>query len=162
MHQNPLNQPNLSQKTTHNLPQKQQIPKPPPSHIQHHQSIFLHPPSSTFHLIQYIHPKHITLLTNPITHLQQLLNHPIKTLMLPPQLKPTTIPTLPPNPLQTLTPYSFHPPFIPINPIDLKYPLTTPHQQQPFIKQTPIKLSNHKYLLLHQSNFNQIYFPRLP
>ncbi|WP_458860259.1 sugar phosphate isomerase family, partial [Staphylococcus epidermidis] len=124
IHQNRLKQPNLSEKRTHNLPQKQQIPKPAPCHIQHHQCIFLHAPSSTFHLIQYIHPKHITLLTNPITHLQQLLNHRIKTLMVPRQLKPTTIPTLHPNPLQTLTPYSFHPPFIAINRIHLKYPLT--------------------------------------
>ncbi|WP_145361854.1 DeoR/GlpR family DNA-binding transcription regulator, partial [Staphylococcus epidermidis] len=92
--------------------EKQEIAKPPASHIQDHESIFLDAGSSTFDLIQYIHAKHITLLTNPITHLQQLLNHPIKTLILPPQLKPTTIPTLPPNPLQTLTPYSFHRPFI--------------------------------------------------
>ena len=49
-----------------------------------------------------------------------------------------------------------------MNGIDVKYGLTTPDEQEALIKETAMKLSNHKYVLVDQSKFNQIYFARVP
>ncbi len=97
-----------------------------------------------------------------MTHVEELLKHGIKTLMVGGQVKPTTMATVGANALETLRRYCFDRAFIGMNGIDLKYGLTTPDEQEALIKETAMKLSNHKYVLVDQSKFNQIYFARVP
>lgn len=97
-----------------------------------------------------------------MTHVEELLKHGIKTLMVGGQVKPTTMATVGANALETLRRYCFDRAFIGMNGIDVKYGLTTPDEQEALIKETAMKLSNHKYVLVDQSKFNQIYFARVP
>ena len=151
IHQNRVKEPKLSEKRTQNL-----------RDIQDHECIFLDAGSSTFELIQYIEAKDITVVTNGMTHVEELLKHGIKTLMVGGQVKPTTMATVGANALETLRRYCFDRAFIGMNGIDVKYGLTTPDEQEALIKETAMKLSNHKYVLVDQSKFNQIYFARVP
>ena len=46
--------------------------------------------------------------------------------------------------------------------MDLKYGFTTPDEQEALIKETAMKLSNEKYVLVDQTKFDQVYFARVP
>ena len=118
--------------------------------------------SSTFEMIQYIDAKDIIVVTNGMTHVEQLLKYGIKTLMIGGQVKETTMATVGANALETLRRYCFDRAFIGMNGIDLKYGFTTPDEQEALIKETAMKLSNDKYILVDQTKFNQVYFARVP
>ena len=78
------------------------------------------------------------------------------------QVKETTMATVGANALETLRRYCFDRAFIGMNGIDLKYGFTTPDEQEALIKETAMKLSNDKYILVDQTKFNQVYFARVP
>ena len=113
-------------------------------------------------MIQYIDAKDIIVVTNGMTHVEQLLKYGIKTLMIGGQVKETTMATVGANALETLRRYCFDRAFIGMNGIDLKYGFTTPDEQEALIKETAMKLSNDKYILVDQTKFNQVYFARVP
>ena len=115
-----------------------------------------------FEMIQYIDAKDIIVVTNGMTHVEQLLKYGIKTLMIGGQVKETTMATVGANALETLRRYCFDRAFIGMNGIDLKYGFTTPDEQEALIKETAMKLSNDKYILVDQTKFNQVYFARVP
>ena len=58
--------------------------------------------------------------------------------------------------METLRRYCFDRAFIGMNGIDLKYGFTTPDEQEALIKETAMKLSNDKYILVDQTKFNQV------
>ena len=118
IHQNRVKEPKLSEKRTQNLREKQEIAKRAACDIQDHECIFLDAGSSTFELIQYIEAKDITVVTNGMTHVEELLKHGIKTLMIGGQVKPTTMATVGANALETLRRYCFDRAFIGMNGID--------------------------------------------
>ena len=160
IHQNRVKEPKLSEKELRIYVKNKKSLNVFACDIQDHECIFLDAGSSTFELIQYIEAKDITVVTNGMTHVEELLKHGIKTLMVG-QVKPTTMATVGANALETLRRYCFDRAFIGMNGIDVKYGLTTPDEQA-LIKETAMKLSNHKYVLVDQSKFNQIYFARVP
>ena len=162
LNQNRVVEPGLSEKLTKNLREKQEIAKQAAQEIQDKECIFLDAGSSTFEMIQYIDAKDIIVVTNGMTHVEELLKHGIKTLMIGGQVKATTMATVGANALETLRRYCFDRAFIGMNGIDLKYGLTTPDEQEALIKETAMKLSNEKYILVDQSKFNQVYFARVP
>lgn len=162
MNQNRVVEPGLSEKLTKNLREKQEIAKQAAQEIQDKECIFLDAGSSTFEMIQYIDAKDIIVVTNGMTHVEELLKHGIKMLMIGGQVKATTMATVGANALETLRRYCFDRAFIGMNGIDLKYGLTTPDEQEALIKETAMKLSNEKYILVDQSKFNQVYFARVP
>ena len=159
LNQNRVVEPGLSEKLTKNLREKQEIAKQAAQEIQDKECIFLDAGSSTF---QYIDAKDIIVVTNGMTHVEELLKHGIKMLMIGGQVKATTMATVGANALETLRRYCFDRAFIGMNGIDLKYGLTTPDEQEALIKETAMKLSNEKYILVDQSKFNQVYFARVP
>lgn len=162
LNQNRVVEPGLSEKLTKNLREKQEIAKQAAQEIQDKECIFLDAGSSTFEMIQYIDAKDIIVVTNGMTHVEELLKHGIKMLMIGGQVKATTMATVGANALETLRRYCFDRVFIGMNGIDLKYGLTTPDEQEALIKETAMKLSNEKYILVDQSKFNQVYFARVP
>ncbi|MBL7565777.1 DeoR/GlpR family DNA-binding transcription regulator [Staphylococcus saccharolyticus] len=162
LNQNRVVEPGLSEKLTKNLREKQEIAKQAAQEIQDKECIFLDAGSSTFEMIQYIDAKDIIVVTNGMTHVEELLKHGIKMLMIGGQVKATTMATVGANALETLRRYCFDRAFIGMNGIDLKYGLTTPDEQEALIKETAMKLSNEKYILVDQSKFNQVYFARVP
>ena len=113
-------------------------------------------------MIQYIDARDIIVVTNGMTHVEQLLKNGINTLMIGGQVKETTMATVGANALETLRRYCFDRAFIGMNGMDSKYGFTTPDEQEALIKETAMKLSSEKYVLVDQTKFNQVYFARVP
>lgn len=161
LNQNRVIEPGLTEKMTQNLREKQEIGKRAAKEIQDNECIFLDAGSSTFEMIQYINAKDIIVVTNGMTHVEQLLKYGIKTLMIGGQVKETTMATVGANALETLRRYCFDRAFIGMNGIDLTYGFTTPDEQEALIKETAMKLSNESYILVDQTKFNRVFFARV-
>ena len=87
-------EPGLTEKLTQNLREKQEIGKRAAQEIQDNECIFLDAGSSTLEMIQYIDARDIIVVTNGMTHVEQLLKNGINTLMIGGQVKETTMATV--------------------------------------------------------------------
>ena len=161
LNQNRVVEPGLTEKLTQNLREKQEIGKRAAQEIQDNECIFLDAGSSTLEMIQYIDARY-HCCHEWMTHVEQLLKNGINTLMIGGQVKETTMATVGANALETLRRYCFDRAFIGMNGMDSKYGFTTPDEQEALIKETAMKLSSEKYVLVDQTKFNRVYFARVP
>ncbi|WP_460901552.1 sugar phosphate isomerase family, partial [Staphylococcus aureus] len=61
-----------------------------------------------------------------------------------------------------LTRYCFDKGFIGMTGLDIELVLTTPAVHVSLFKPTALSLANHFFVLLHHSQFNNVYFDRVP
>lgn len=159
---NRIVEPRLKEKLTQNSQEKKEIARQAAKQISDNDCIFLDAGSTTLEMIPYIDAKEIIVVTNGLTHVEQLLKKGFKTLMLGGQVKANTFATVGSSALETLRRYCFDKSFIGMNGIDEKYGLTTPDEQEALIKETAMRLSNESFVVVDETKFNQVYFARVP
>ena len=162
LNHNRMVEPRLTEKVTQNSREKKEIAKRAARQIRDNECVFLDAGSTTLEMIPYIDAKDIIVVTNGLTHVEQLLKKGIKTLMLGGQVKENTFATVGSSALETLKRYCFDKSFIGMNGIDVKYGLTTPDEQEALIKDNAMRLSNESFVVVDETKFNQVYFARVP
>ncbi|HLR20182.1 MAG TPA: DeoR/GlpR family DNA-binding transcription regulator [Staphylococcus sp.] len=162
LNQSSLLEPNLADKRSTNLREKQEIGRLAASQIDDNDCIFLDAGSTTLEMIPYISAHDIVVVTNGLTHVEELLKQGIKTLILGGEVKSTTFATIGASALKTLNRYRFDKVFLGMNGIDVKYGLTTPDEQEAIIKQHAMELGTQVYVLVDHAKFEKVYFAHVP
>ena len=152
LNHNRMVEPRLTEKLTQNSREKKEIAKRAARQIRDNECVFLDAGSTTLEMIPYIDAKDIIVVTNGLTHVEQLLKKGIKTLMLGGQVKENTFATVGSSALETLKRYCFDKSFIG----------TTPDEQEALIKDNAMRLSNESFVVVDETKFNQVYFARVP
>ncbi|MCY1564218.1 DeoR/GlpR family DNA-binding transcription regulator [Staphylococcus pettenkoferi] len=162
LNQSVVTEAKLADKRTRNLQEKQEIARQAAEYVEDHDCIFLDAGSTTLEMIPFIRAKHVTVVTNGLTHVEELLKYGFKTLTLGGEVKATTLATVGVNALETLKKYRFDKAFIGINGLDLHHGLTTPDEQEALIKAYAIDFSFHTYVLADHTKYDKVYFATVP
>lgn len=155
-------EPNLADKRSTNLREKQEIGRLAASQIENRDCVFLDAGSTTLEMIPYIKASDIIVITNGLTHVEELLKHGIRTLIIGGEVKSTTFATVGASALETLRRYRFDKVFLGMNGIDLKYGLTTPDEQEAIIKHHAMQLGTQVYVLIDHDKYEKVYFAHVP
>ena len=161
LNQTTVFEPNLADKRSTNIREKQEIGRLAALQINDNDCVYLNAGSTTLEMIPYITAKDIIVVTNGLTHVEELLKQGIKTLMIGGEIKSTTLAAVGASALSTLNRYRFDKVFMGINGIDLKHGLTTPDEQEALIKTHAIELGSQIFILADYSKFNKVYFAQV-
>ncbi|WP_440894876.1 DeoR/GlpR family DNA-binding transcription regulator [Amphibacillus sp. Q70] len=150
-----------SEKTTHFVKQKKQIANLAASIIKDHECIYLDAGTTTYEMIPYLANRHISVVTNGLTHLDRLNQFDIKTFLIGGEVKHTTKAVIGAGALHSLKQYHFDRVFIGANAIDLDYGYSTPDPEEATVKKTALNQTEKQYVVadhskLKQKNFAQI------
>lgn len=158
LNQSSVLEPNLADKRSTNLREKQEIGRLAACQIEDNDCIYLDAGSTTLEIIPYIKAKDIIVVTNGLTHVEELLKQGIRTLILGGEVKSTTFATVGSSAIKTLNRYRFDKVFVGMNGIDLKYGLTTPDEHEAVIKNQAMELGAQNFVVVDHSKFNKVYF----
>ncbi|WP_232154820.1 DeoR/GlpR family DNA-binding transcription regulator [Staphylococcus gallinarum] len=162
LNQSSLLEPNLADKRSTNHREKQEIGRLAAQQIEDNDCIYLDAGSTTLEIIPYIQAQDIIVVTNGLTHVEELLKQGIRTLIIGGEVKSTTFATVGVSAVETLDRYRFDKAFLGMNGIDLKYGLTTPDDQEAIIKNKAMGLATRNFVLVDHSKFNKVYFAHVP
>lgn len=158
LNQSVVIEPNLIDKRSQNLQEKKEIAQVASGLIEDNDCVFLDAGSSTLEMIPFITNNQVTVVTNGLTHVEELIKNGIKTITIGGQVKSNTFATVGPSAIETLGRYRFDKAFIGINGIDVKYGLTTPDDQEAFVKKYALKQALNKFVVADTSKFNKVFF----
>ncbi|MBF7022753.1 DeoR/GlpR family DNA-binding transcription regulator [Staphylococcus kloosii] len=162
LNQSVVIEPNLIDKRSQNLQEKKDIGRIASELIEDNDCVFLDAGSSTLEMIPFITSNNITVVTNGLTHVEELIKNGIKTITIGGQVKSNTFATVGPSAIETLGRYRFDKAFIGINGIDINYGLTTPDDQEAFVKKYALKQALNKFVVADSSKFNKVFFTNVP
>lgn len=162
LNQSSVLEPNLADKRGTNLKEKQEIGRIAASQIEDCDCVFLDAGSTTLEMIPFIKANDIIVVTNGLTHVEELLKYGIRTLIIGGEVKSTTFATVGASALETLKRYRFDKVFLGMNGIDLKYGLTTPDEQEAIIKHHAMELGTQVYVLIDHAKYEKVYFAHVP
>jgi len=116
--------------------------------------------STIFEMIRYL-PTNIVVVTNGLTHVDELLNRKIKTYLIGGYAKPTTKAMIGRGALDSLEHYRFDKCFMGVNGIHPQFGYTTPDPEEAQIKQLAISLAREAFVLTDESKFSEIAFAKI-
>jgi DeoR family transcriptional regulator, fructose operon transcriptional repressor len=135
--------------------EKEKIAKYAASLVEDGDCIFLDAGSTTLQMIPYLQDKKITVITNGINHIEQLIQYEINSYIVCGQIKPTTKAILGEETMEYLKKYYFDKAFLGINGISFENAFSTPDVKEASIKKLVINKSKNSYILADTSKFNQ-------
>lgn len=122
--------------------------------------IFLDAGSTTFRLIKYLDKKKVTVVTNGITHIPELMKYRISTYIIGGLVKDTTSALVGKTAHETLREYHFTKAFIGVNSLSIKGGYTTPDPEESMLKELAMKNSDKVFVLADSSKFNRNSFSK--
>lgn len=149
------------EKTTQSIKQKKQIAKLAVSLIKDHEFIYLDAGTTTYEMIPYLANRHVTVVTNGLTHLDRLNQFDIKTFLIGGEVKHTTKAVIGAGALHSLKQYHFDRVFIGTNAIDLDYGYSTPDPEEAAVKKTALDQAEKQYVVADHSKLKQKSFAQI-
>ena len=143
------------------IKEKKQIAKIASILVEEKDFIFLDAGTTTFELIPYLQDKNITVVTNGLMHLEELMKYNINSYLIGGYIKKSTKALVGSIALNNLKAVNFSKAFIGINGIDSKYGFTTPDVEEANIKIKAIENSLKAYILADESKFGKVYFSKI-
>ncbi|KOR14207.1 DeoR faimly transcriptional regulator [Staphylococcus carnosus] len=153
-----LNEPKLSEKQGRNTQEKREIAKIAAAKVEDNDCIYIDAGSSTYEMVEYITADNIVVVTNGLTHVEPLLKKGFKTIIVGGDVKANTLASVGPKAIETIKRYHFDKVFIGMNGVDLEKGLTTPDEQEAYVKETAMKSGAQIYVLIDSSKFAHTYF----
>ncbi len=139
-----------------NLSQKKSIAKKASKFIKNNSLIFLDAGTTTFELIQHLKNKDITVVTNGVEHINELIKNDIKFILLGGFVKPSTKATVGTVTTNQLEEFYFDLAFLGANGVDEEKGITTPDLEEAHIKMKAIKNSKKVYILADKTKLCKI------
>lgn len=153
-----LSEPKLSEKKGRNTQEKREIAKAAALKVEDNDCIYIDAGSSTYEMINYITAQNIVAVTNGLTHVEALLQKGFKTIVIGGEVKPNTLAAVGPKAIETIKRYHFDKVFIGMNGVDLEKGLSTPDEQEAYVKETAMQSGGQIFILLDSSKFAHTYF----
>ncbi|XJZ25825.1 DeoR/GlpR family DNA-binding transcription regulator [Bacillota bacterium Lsc_1132] len=159
--QGKLDEPSMVVKSTKNLQEKKLIAQYAASLVEEGDSIYLDAGSTIKEMIEFLTVKDIVAVTNGLTHVTPLLNKGIPTYLIGGFAKQTTKALIGRGALASLEQYRFDKCFLGVNGVHPQFGLTTPDQEEAYVKQKAMNLSRETFILADESKFNEIAFAKI-
>ena len=155
-----LQEPSITEKTSKNVQEKQQIAMFAANLVKEGDSIYLDAGSTNYEMIEFL-PKNIVVVTNGLMHIEKLLAREIKTYLLGGYVKLTTKAMVGRGAIESLKNYRFDKCFMGVNGIHPEFGYTTPDQEEAVIKQLAFVLSRDAYVVADESKFSEVAFAKI-
>ncbi|UEX89790.1 DeoR/GlpR family DNA-binding transcription regulator [Staphylococcus ratti] len=151
----------LEAKRTQHMDEKIQIAQQAAQLVKDGDCIYIDAGSTTLEMIAHIKAQNVTAVTNGLPHVDALIKRSIRTIVIGGSIKTTTLAVIGSRAADSLKHYSFNKVFLGINGIDCEAGLTTPDEQEAFMKESAMHQGLQTYILADASKFHQSYFARL-
>ncbi|MDR7076900.1 DeoR family fructose operon transcriptional repressor [Neobacillus niacini] len=158
--QGKLQEPSMTEKSSKNLQTKRHIAQYASSLVDEGDCIYLDAGSTIFEMIPFL-PENIVVVTNGLTHVNELIEKNIKTFLIGGFAKPTTKALIGRGAFDSLEHYRFDKCFLGVNGIHSQFGYTTPDPEEAMIKQHAIALSREAYVAADESKFSEIAFAKI-
>ena len=158
--QGKLQEPSMTEKSSKNLQTKRQIAQFASSLVDEGDCIYLDAGSTIFEMITFL-PENIVVVTNGLSHVNELIEKNIKTFLIGGFAKPTTKALIGRGALNSLEQYRFDKCFMGVNGIHSQFGYTTPDPEEALIKQRAILLSREAFVVADESKFSEIAFAKI-
>ncbi|GAB3056101.1 DeoR/GlpR family DNA-binding transcription regulator [Virgibacillus ainsalahensis] len=149
------------EKTSKNVQEKDAIGKLAASLIEANDVIFLDAGTTTMAMIESIHAKNITVVTNGVWHASMLADKDIPTIQIGGKLKNATKAIVGATGLQELQNYRFTKAFLGINGLDIAFGCTTPDPEEAAIKRLAHEHAAITYCLADHTKWNKVNFVKV-
>ncbi|MCG1008919.1 DeoR/GlpR transcriptional regulator [Salinicoccus sp. ID82-1] len=145
-------------KAVKNLSKKIKIAQTAASLIEDGDIIFIDAGTTTYEMLPFISQEDLTIVTNSITLIEQLVRNGHRTHVLGGRVKPSTKAVVGPEVIDVISRLSFDKCFIGVNAIDTAHGLSTPEEEEAYIKSRAIRQSRNAYALVDSTKFNRSAF----
>ncbi|MTH52805.1 DeoR family transcriptional regulator [Bacillus mangrovi] len=154
-------EPNIAQKADTNLEEKRAIGAYAAGLVKDGDRIFIDAGTTALQMIRFLKGKEIIVVTNGLTHLDELAASRIPSYIIGGFMKQSTRALIGSRALSELNEYRFDKCFIGVNGIHPESGFTTPDPEEAAVKAAAIRLSNSAYILADRSKFDQSAFARI-
>lgn len=139
-----------------NISEKQDIANKAQKLIKNGDLIYLDAGTTTFFVIRHLKDRNITVVTNGIMHINELVKYGIKTILIEGEVKHSTKAIIGVEAVNSISKYRFDKCFIGTNGVNLETGYTTPESNEARLKEKVIRHSEEKYILVDYTKFNKI------
>jgi DeoR family transcriptional regulator, fructose operon transcriptional repressor len=150
----------MTEKSSKNLQAKRQIAQFAGGLVEEGNCIYLDAGSTIYEMIPFL-PDNIVVVTNGLSHANELLEKNIKTFLIGGYAKPTTKALIGRGALDSLEHYRFDKCFMGVNGIHSQFGYTTPDPEEAMVKQLAISLSSEAYVVADESKFSEVAFAKI-
>jgi DeoR family transcriptional regulator, fructose operon transcriptional repressor len=106
-------------------------------------------------------PENIVVVTNGLTHVNELLEKNIKTFLIGGYAKPSTKALIGRGALDSLEHYRFDKCFMGVNGIHSQFGYTTPDPEEAMVKKLAMSLSREAFVVSDESKFSEVAFAKI-
>ncbi|MCD7032738.1 DeoR/GlpR family DNA-binding transcription regulator [Metabacillus sp. GX 13764] len=154
-------EPSVAQKSSKHLPEKERIAEYAAGFVNEDDRIFLDAGTTTLQMIKHLAGKNIMVVTNGITHLEELQKYEIPVYLTGGFVKYKTKALIGSNALESLNSYRFDACFMGVNGIQEESGYTTPDPEEAAVKRLAIELSQKAYVLADSSKHDKAAFAKI-
>lgn len=147
-----------SEKSVKNLSKKLKIAQKAAELIEDGDTIFIDAGTTTYEMMPFIRASNITVVTNSITLIDQLVRNGHNTHVLGGKVKPSTKAVVGHDVIEKLKTLSFDKCFVGVNAIDIHHGYTTPDEDEAYIKRTAVEQAIRAFVLADSSKFERSAF----
>lgn len=148
------------EKSVRNLSKKIKIAQKAAGLIEDGDIIFIDAGTTTYEMVPFISQHNLTIVTNGITLIEQLVRNGHQVHVLGGRIKPVTKAVVGPEVIDKISRLSFDKCFIGANAADVMHGLSTPEEEEAYIKSRAIRQSRNAYALVDSTKFNRTAFIR--
>lgn len=154
-------EPGMDEKTSKNVQQKEVIARLAASQLADGECIYLDAGTTTLAMIPHIAASNVTVVTNGLSHVEELVKKRIPSYLLGGMMKSHTKAVIGSIALQNMENFRFDKCFLGTNGVDAEFGFTTPDPEEALIKRRARQLSGKTYVLADSSKFGEIAFAKL-
>ncbi|WP_197034533.1 DeoR/GlpR family DNA-binding transcription regulator [Streptobacillus canis] len=135
---------------------KRTIAKKAAKYLKPNNLIYLDAGTTVFEIIPYLKGLNVTVVTNGVEHINELIKNEISFMLLGGEVKPTTKAIIGVSAMKQLKNYSFDLAFIGANAVDEEFGYSTPDIEEAVIKEEAINHSRKAIVLADSTKLNNI------
>ncbi|KOS67902.1 DeoR faimly transcriptional regulator [Lysinibacillus contaminans] len=156
-----IDEPNMQDKSSKNLHDKQLIAEAAASMIRDGDCIYLDAGTTVSEMIPFLMNKKIVIVTNGLMHVDALTSANITTYLIGGRVKANTKAIVGSVAQENLKQFRFDKCFLGMNGIDVKFGFTTPDPEEAVLKKIAMELAEETFVLADKSKFTETFFAKV-
>ena len=156
-----IDEPNMQDKSSKNLHDKQVIAEAAASMIREGDCIYLDAGTTVSEMIPFLENKKIVIVTNGVMHVDALTSANITTYLIGGRIKANTKAIVGSVAQENLKQFRFDKCFLGMNGIDVKLGFTTPDPEEAVLKKIAMELAEETFVLADKSKFTETFFAKV-
>lgn len=150
-----------TEKSVKNVQAKKRIAKFAVDFIEDGDCIFLDAGSTMIEVVPFLADKKVVVVTNGLTHVEQLMQYNIDTYVIGGAIKERTRALIGSQAIHSLDMYRFDKCLLGVNGFHAEYGFTTPDPEEAAVKRKASSLAKETYILADASKYNQVSFSKI-